>query len=194
MTESAHGSCAGERDAAAAGPLGAMPAAGAPAAGAPAAGAPAAGAPAAGAPAAGAPACSGTAAVCGAGWCPHAAQNRPAPRMPARRKRARGCRCLVTGYGLLERGIRPTVVRSHTNSSLVGAGRDRPRRMPPRHRSVSCGQMRHRNPVRGAAAHHQLIVPCFVVSTSSPWPALNRNASRFLVRKLRACGSITLSP
>ena len=45
-----------------------------------------------------------------------------------------------------------------------------------------------------ARAPHQAIVPFFVVSTSSSPPALKRNASMFLVRKLRACGSITLRP
>lgn len=41
---------------------------------------------------------------------------------------------------------------------------------------------------------HQLMVPCLLVSTSSCCPLLNRKASMLRVRKVRACGSMTLSP
>jgi hypothetical protein len=38
------------------------------------------------------------------------------------------------------------------------------------------------------------IVPCLLVSMSASSPVLKRNADIFLVRKVRACGSITSSP
>src|SRR5688572_29369543 len=49
-------------------------------------------------------------------------------------------------------------------------------------------------PTRRGPALYQLIVPFFVVSTSSSAPALKRKALMFLVRKVLACGSITFRP
>lgn len=58
------------------------------------------------------------------------------------------------------------------------------------HEPWSCGNRKLTPPRRP----YQLTVPCLVVSTSSPCPALNRNASMLRVRNVRAWGSITFRP
>lgn len=58
----------------------------------------------------------------------------------------------------------------------------------------STGPSRVRQGQARTERHYQLTVPCLLVSTDSPSPALNRNASMFRVRKVRACGSITFKP
>ena len=43
-------------------------------------------------------------------------------------------------------------------------------------------------------AHYQLIEPFLLVSTSSDAPVPKRKACMFFVKKVRACGSMTLRP